>query len=175
MKLRLRIQVSEETKSHEVELEGRGAFSIGRQKCDLCITDLNCSRNHALIFQAGDSKVFIRDQGSRNGTKLNGESITESVLNEGDVLTIGETKIAVLEIEADSGSIHQVTLEDPGQRKGGPPTIMPRNPEILAGWPDHFRAADKKHLSKFIDHVDEAQIQKSSRLRALARKRAGKK
>lgn len=81
----------------EVELEGEkrtleeGALRIGRAPdCQIVIADdAQVSRYHAEIRVAGDQAV-LKDLGSSNGTRLNGERITgERTLKDGDRIGIG--------------------------------------------------------------------------------------
>lgn len=67
---------------------------IGRsQRCDLVLQDRELSREHTEITKAGT--VFkVADLGSRNGTDLNGEMITEPrALQDGDVINLGDYQI----------------------------------------------------------------------------------
>ncbi|MGH9301713.1 MAG: FHA domain-containing protein, partial [Acidimicrobiales bacterium] len=56
--------------------------------CDIPLDDPNVSRRHAQIAREGVD-VVLRDLGSTNGTKLNGERISEARLSHGDRLTMG--------------------------------------------------------------------------------------
>jgi hypothetical protein len=50
------------------------------------------SRRHALLQQAGEGKLLVRDIGSANGTRLNGEALepmADRELSHGDELTLG--------------------------------------------------------------------------------------
>ena len=71
-------------------------FLIGRsQECHLCAGSSSISRRHCMIAR-DDTKVSIKDLGSRNGTLVNGEKITETVeLSSGDELGIGTLKLMV--------------------------------------------------------------------------------
>ena len=71
-------------------------FLIGRsQKCHLCAGSSSVSRRHCAITRQ-DARVSIQDLGSRNGTLVNGEKITEQVeLSSGDELDIGSLKLLV--------------------------------------------------------------------------------
>jgi hypothetical protein len=66
---------------------------VGRVKgCDLLLADPSVSRRHVELV-LGEKGVLLRDLGSGNGTKLNGERVTEQVLAHGDVVALGQTKI----------------------------------------------------------------------------------
>jgi chromosome segregation ATPase len=63
---------------------------IGRATgCELHIDSSSVSRHHALIL-AGTREAIIEDLNSTNGVILNGRKVTRQVLNDGDILTIGE-------------------------------------------------------------------------------------
>lgn len=68
-------------------------FTIGRsQGCSLCAGSSAVSRQHCLISR-DESKVTIRDMGSRNGTLVNGAKIEGTVeLASGDEITVGPLK-----------------------------------------------------------------------------------
>jgi len=74
-------------------LQNKQAVSIGRQDDnDLVIADVNASRHHARLEREGDRWVVV-DLGATNGTLLDGERVTRSALRDGDVVTIGVTRI----------------------------------------------------------------------------------
>jgi hypothetical protein len=74
---------------------GGDAITLGREQGnDLMITDPRMSRYHARIENL-DGVWVITDQGSKNGTKLNGLPVTRAGLQPGDHLYLGETIIAV--------------------------------------------------------------------------------
>ncbi len=66
---------------------------IGREAtCDIALTDdATASRRHATITRTGDAFV-IRDEGSSNGTLVNGLKVTEQPLKDGDEVQIGSTR-----------------------------------------------------------------------------------
>lgn len=78
-------------KGLEVEIKGDNLI-IGRDELPdgLQILDQGISRRHAEIFRIGEMH-FIRDLGSRNGTYVNEEKITEELLRAGDEVKIGST------------------------------------------------------------------------------------
>ncbi len=64
----------------------KGLVKVGREKDrDLALDSSEISREHALIELSGDT-LTVRDQGSANGTFVNGKRITESALRDGDEL-----------------------------------------------------------------------------------------
>ncbi len=78
---------------HEiVELSGRTTVVLGRSVgCDVILVDPRVSRRHATI-QLVEDQHLLRDEGSSNGTFLNGFRLTPErvfVLREGDVIEIG--------------------------------------------------------------------------------------
>lgn len=74
---------------------------IGRTSgCTLHLSDSSVSRRHLELVQ-GSNGVMLRDLGSGNGTKVNGERITERLLKHEDVIEIGQTKLQFVdELEA---------------------------------------------------------------------------
>jgi chromosome segregation ATPase len=63
---------------------------IGRAPgCELHIDSTSVSRHHALIL-AGTREAIIEDLNSTNGVILNGRKVTRQVLNDGDIVTIGD-------------------------------------------------------------------------------------
>jgi type II secretory ATPase GspE/PulE/Tfp pilus assembly ATPase PilB-like protein len=80
---------------------GREPLTVGRQMGNsVVIDDVEASRAHC-IFERVAAGIRVRDLGSRNGTKLNGEVIKTALLEEGDVITIGKTEMRVLTNGAD--------------------------------------------------------------------------
>jgi hypothetical protein len=76
-------------------------LTIGRQVGNDVVldSDLRVSRHHAEI-QERDGEWVFRDLRSRNGTMLNGERITESLLRNGDKIKIGSA-VFVFTVERD--------------------------------------------------------------------------
>ncbi len=80
------------------ELTGPGAVLVGRSaRCGLVLpsgesADLRVSHTHALLeYDPPHCRVF--DLHSRNGTKVNGVTVSSGELKGGDVLTVGATQI----------------------------------------------------------------------------------
>jgi predicted component of type VI protein secretion system len=69
---------------------------LGRHpECDIQIDSRKISRRHCCIAQVNDYLV-VRDLGSTNGLRINGERVLEGRLTEGDELTIGTTRYEVV-------------------------------------------------------------------------------
>ena len=74
----------------------RDRVIIGRAlEADVRLNDFRASRLHARITTETDptstaTTYHIKDLGSTNGTLVNGEAVTESVLSDGDKIEIGE-------------------------------------------------------------------------------------
>lgn len=68
-------------------------FSIGREAGnDLVLADMTVSRRHCVILREGGG-VIVRDEGSANGTLVNGERVSEKRLSPGDRIQVGSTVI----------------------------------------------------------------------------------
>jgi len=75
----------------EFELQDRTIIGRGRD-CHIKLDDPLVSRHHVEIRREGE-KYFIKDLGSRNGSKLNGQRLTEAELHEFDRITMGSTRL----------------------------------------------------------------------------------
>jgi hypothetical protein len=70
-------------------------LSIGRSReSDIFLEDLAVSRLHASIINLGNNNYALRDEGSANGTKVNGQMVNKYQpypLQEGDKIQLGQT------------------------------------------------------------------------------------
>lgn len=73
----------------DITLVGRS-----RELCDLVIEKFSISKMHSVIVKT-DGLLFIRDLGSTNGTKVNGQRITRGALLPGDELTFAKESYRV--------------------------------------------------------------------------------
>jgi len=70
---------------------GPEPITIGRlPESTIVINDPNASRRHAEIRRSGNDVVVV-DLNSTNGTRVNGATVRERVLNDGDQIVIGTT------------------------------------------------------------------------------------
>jgi pSer/pThr/pTyr-binding forkhead associated (FHA) protein len=68
--------------------------TVGRNtESDVFLDDVTVSRKHAVIERRDDNSFFVRDEGSLNGTYVNGEQVDETKLASGDEVQIGMFKL----------------------------------------------------------------------------------
>lgn len=74
----------------------RDVTLVGRQDdlCDVCIDQSSISKLHCVIVRT-DGLLFIRDLGSTNGTKVNGQRVIRGALLPGDELAFAGEKYRV--------------------------------------------------------------------------------
>jgi len=79
-----------------------GQLRLGRvpgPEVELAVDDPKLSRQHATLTRAGVI-VEVRDQGSRNGTFVNGVRVEARMLRPGDIVRIGDTLLTLEEAPA---------------------------------------------------------------------------
>jgi pSer/pThr/pTyr-binding forkhead associated (FHA) protein len=70
-----------------------GPATIGRSEdCDIFLVDPSVSRTHAMLEIQGDA-LFVKDNGSTNGTFVNGERVEAGRVVSGDVIAFGNTEM----------------------------------------------------------------------------------
>jgi pSer/pThr/pTyr-binding forkhead associated (FHA) protein len=96
----------------------RPVLLIGRHpECDVRIDLSKISRRHCCVAMAYD-RILIRDLGSRNGVRVNGQVVEESLLVEGDEVAIGPL-------------IYRLVAETPQPAASPRPTpVSSRNPPV---------------------------------------------
>ena len=93
-------------------------FYIGRKEgCDLFLDNIDMSRKHCCIRLIED-RYKVVDMGSRNGTYLNQNKITESYIKSGDVLRFGKKILLVIGSTAKTSSV-RIELEASALSKYG--------------------------------------------------------
>lgn len=106
--------------------EDNGAL-IGRSpEADLVLRDDSVSRKHVRLYR-DEGNLWLRDLGSRNGTRVNGSQVARYRLSTGDRLSVGATLLRVSWMERDqiivpqkedskgramSGSLDDIPLAD---------------------------------------------------------------
>ena len=88
-----------------------GTVTIGRHPTNsVIVRDERSSRFHCLI-ELKDGRYILRDLESRNGTKLNGQKITEAELHSGDVIRVGSTRIRFVNPGEEQAAAEPIPLE----------------------------------------------------------------
>ena len=101
MELKL-ILVKGEPKGKEIVMTAAKTV-IGRDaECDVVIASPKVSRKHCRVELGKDGAALV-DEGSGNGTFVNGEKVTRSKLKPGDKVSIGPLGF-VVEIDGDRGA-----------------------------------------------------------------------
>ncbi len=101
-----RLEVHEAGKPRFVPIE-KPVFTIGRRSGnDLHLMGSDVSRDHAEIAQAGGG-FLVRDRGSRYGTFVNGNQITEHPLAHGDRIQLGRAGGAELVFLLDDAPVER--------------------------------------------------------------------
>ncbi len=81
---------------------GRGRDGSMYEKYLPILGDGRISKIHCAIVHKGD-KLYLKDEGSRNGTFLNGERISQpEVIQRDDIIGLGETRLEVQRILRES-------------------------------------------------------------------------
>lgn len=78
----------------DLEAPHTAPLEVGRSsKCAIALADATVSKSHAEFARVG-GRWQVRDLGSRNGTRLNGEPVTEArVIRAGDVVEFGSVTL----------------------------------------------------------------------------------
>lgn len=106
--------------------EIKGGAKIGRSKTnEVVLTDPLASRHHATLYFEGDV-LMIRDEGSVNGTLVNGNQITEPTpLQDQAKIQFGDE---VFTLRAPLAESKTVRAPKPGQAKPGSETVQESQP-----------------------------------------------
>jgi len=102
----------------------RAMVVVGRHPaCDARLDSLRVSRHHCCMMQE-NGEVVVRDLGSTNGVRINGQRVEMGRLKPGD-----ELSIAHIRYRLDNGQAHDQTLADP------PGPASPSGAGLIGGQP----------------------------------------
>ena len=106
--------------------------------CEMQIDSQSVSRNHAVLLK-GTRELIVEDLNSTNGVLVNGRKVSRQLLNDGDVLTIGETQFrCVLKFNsrpADPAAPSVSELRPADAAKSAPPEAAARTAGLDAAQP----------------------------------------
>ncbi|MCC5951551.1 MAG: FHA domain-containing protein [Acidimicrobiia bacterium] len=106
------LQITEPGRSPRV-VTLAGPVEVGRDCEDIVLDDPTTSRRHLVLDPAGDG-VVVTDQGSANGTFVDGERITDPVvLGPGHVVRLGETELRIVQGRATTGTAGTADASEP--------------------------------------------------------------
>src|SRR5260370_40060179 len=97
----------------------RAMVVVGRHpQCDARLDSLRISRHHCCMTQ-DQNEVVVRDLGSTNGIRINGQRVEVGRLRPGD-----ELSIAHIRYRLDNGQAQEKTLADPRHEVPASPVII---------------------------------------------------
>ena len=77
----------------------QGENVIGRDNdCQIILSDQTVSRQHAMVRRQEEA-CTVHDLGSRTGTRVDGETLTELILSSGDIISIGRSELTLMQVE----------------------------------------------------------------------------
>lgn len=100
----------------------RAMLIVGRHpQCDARLDSIRVSRRHCCMMQDKEN-VVVRDLGSTNGIRINGQRVEEGKLRPGD-----ELSIAHIRFRMEVGHAEEMTLAEtmPTDHASSPPRIAP--------------------------------------------------
>jgi PAS domain S-box-containing protein len=110
------VVISGRYKGHRIPLS-KEVIRIGRDRtCEIALDDEAASRVHSEVVR-GSTGFLLRDLRSTNGTYLNGARISESPLQNGDRVGVGDT-IMLMQVEEDSSHKTLPMIVFPKDKKG---------------------------------------------------------
>lgn len=108
---------------HRFDRDGR-VFVLGRDaQCDIRLGGVGVSRRHAVV-RADIDHVVLEDLGSACGTLVNNERIEHSILESGDIVTIGVNEFVA---HIDKAAVHFQTSRRYQEPESSPVQSPPRS------------------------------------------------
>ena len=112
-------------------------LTVGRyEECDLTVSDLSVSGNHARLTLAG-GLLRVEDLGSSNGTKVNDREIETATIKPGDIITFGDVEYRFVGVESPAPTPSWNDLPGPrGPRNQRLPSPSSQLPAPCSNSPD---------------------------------------
>jgi transcriptional regulator with PAS, ATPase and Fis domain len=102
------------------------------------------SANHAL-FACVSGRWFVEDSGSRNGTRVNGESIEQHELQDGDLIEVGRTTLLF------KSDVARLAQPDTDAEQFSPDDPFTLNPELASDWAQLRTIAPSQEIAILIE------------------------
>jgi predicted component of type VI protein secretion system len=129
----------------------RPALLIGRHsECDVQLANPPVSRFHCCLALAYD-RILIRDLGSRNGLRVNGQLVEEARLFSGDEVAIGPVIYRLVPDPVDLGQVGAVLRQSPPT----PATLAVGSPSPQASLPPPSSTGDDADLEIELAPLDD--------------------
>ncbi len=112
----------------EIGIDKGRIYTIGKDpnSCDIVFQDISVSRNHARLEVNDDGVIEIEDLGSKNGTVINGSTITEKKqISPQDLVSLGTTVFMMIDREAPQETLYSPIMSSYEQ----PPSTESQEPE----------------------------------------------
>jgi pSer/pThr/pTyr-binding forkhead associated (FHA) protein len=90
--------------------------ALGRKDVEVALTDPTVSSRHAVLEFAG-GKLFLTDNNSTNGTRVNGERVESAPVANLDEVQLGDTKLLVSVVEDKYGAFAEPGDDDTGESR----------------------------------------------------------
>ncbi len=150
---------------------------IGRTShADISLSDVQSSKQHAVIYESHEGALKIDDLDSTNGTFVNGNRVRETDLHVGDRIQIGGTVVLILEFKPVTST--NLGAEETGSidvEKTVFAELVPKNrkSDVIKGGPDMiFRSIPLTAQDRFIDYVDDEGHRSRTALHELLQKKS---
>lgn len=103
---------------YALDISGLEQVTVGRAEDNSIVLDHgSLSGSHAVITNNNRGSYQVNDLGSTNGTFLNGEPVTEAIVETGSQISFGEV-LAVLDLEDSAGAAAEEPAADHSAGEG---------------------------------------------------------
>lgn len=145
----------------------RAVQVIGRQTdCQIRIPTGDISRHHCELTLSPEGKLTIRDLGSSNGTYVNKRRVTQTELQAGDLIAVGDM-VFVVKVDGRPAHVDSEDVLEDGQVKPGttpaPKAAAPAKAPAKAA-AKASKPADPDDSVDDFDFLDEDDIKKQPKL-----------
>jgi pSer/pThr/pTyr-binding forkhead associated (FHA) protein len=130
----------------------RDATIFGREKGDIIVADHEISSTHCQIQNInGDYHIF--DMNSTNGTFVNNERVVKARLNDGDIVTMGQTSFK-FQLEDESSVRHIATIFKAKEKNGKRNVVDSKNSIVDTLIEGELRSTQSHSLILNVSYAD---------------------